>query len=69
MVDGLTTMALDKHGCQPSLFASPLTTKSASSARSFLPVPMASGQTHRAQSLPLGGQQSARVHYQCLILQ
>ena len=60
---------LDKLYGQPALSASPLTTKSAPSARSFLPVPLASGQTQSAQSLPPGGQQSTRVHYQCLILQ
>ena len=67
MVDRLAMDALDKLDGQPSLFASPLTTKSASSARSLLPVPGDAGQTQSAQSRPHGRQQSARVHDQCLI--
>jgi hypothetical protein len=65
----LAIMALDKHGRQPSIFVSPLTTHSVLSARSFLPVPFVSGQTKSAQRPPHGGQQSARVRYQCLNFQ
>jgi hypothetical protein len=62
-------VALDKHGRQPSIFVSPLTTHSVLSARSFLSVPCVSGQTKSAQRPPHGGQQSARVRYQYLNFQ
>jgi hypothetical protein len=67
MVGGLVMGALEKLYRQPSLFASPLTTSSARSARSFLPVSVVAGQTKSAQRPPHGGQQSARVRYQYLI--
>jgi hypothetical protein len=68
-VGGLAMRALDKLYGQPYIVAYSLTTNSAPSARSFLSVPVVSGQTQSVQIPPHGGQQSARVHYQCLILQ
>ena len=66
MGEGLAIMALDKHRRQPALFASPLPTQRAPSARSLRSVLVVAGQTQRAQPRPHRGQQSARVRYRCL---
>jgi len=67
MGEGLAILALDKHSCQPALCAAPLTTRSAPSARSLLPVPVVSGQTQSAQHPPPGGPKRTRVRDQCLM--
>ena len=67
MVEGLAILALDKHSCQPALFAAPLTTTSAPSARSLLPVPVVAGHTQSAPNPPPEGQKSARVRDQGLM--
>ena len=69
MVDGLAMRALDKLYGQPSIVAYSLTTQSAPSACSLLPVPGGVGHPHSAQSPPHEGQQRARRHYQCLMFQ
>ena len=61
MGEGLATMAFDKHRRQPAVFASPLKTQRAPSARSLRSLLVVAGQTPHAQPRPHRGQQNARV--------
>jgi hypothetical protein len=61
--------ALDKHHRQPASFASPLKTQSVRSALALRSILVVAGQTQRAQPRPHRGQKSARVRYQCLIVE
>jgi hypothetical protein len=67
VVGGLAMRALDKLYGQPYIVGDSLTTKSTPSARSFLSVPVVSGQTKSAQHPLHRGQKSTRMRYQGLI--
>jgi hypothetical protein len=62
-------VALDKHCRQPAVFASPLPTQRAPSARALRSLLVVAGHTPRAQPRPHRGQKSARVRYRCLIVE
>ena len=69
MGEGLAIMAFDKHRRQPALFALSLKTQRVPSALALRSILVVAGQTQRAQPRPHRGQKSARVRYQCLIVE